>query len=312
MIRHSVSASSRLVKTMLSFNIGGTFWHKDTCSRLLNIFDFYRIDKSMFNVSFFDCPDGCAWEGGRSSTNFMEACSFYDKIIEGLNQRGYGFNFVFSNSEIDTNDKIGNHFLEKHHNKINGVIIGNENFRDYVEKNYPLYKRIKSVTSYCFSSAPKIVDSFFTSPGYDLIVVPPDLNRNEVFLSSYANSINKFEFLVNEFCIPDCDARDTHYRAVDKRNRVAGGDRMLKMNDFSFCLLNMERLKRLSRDELLAIKSLRLTEEEMVSLVNRGAKNFKISLRSKLEPYVEISRFVFPFMRIDEVAWRLEKLGLCV
>jgi hypothetical protein len=173
--------------------------------------------KDKIDFSFYDGPNLCPWNGGRINEEIFLTPS----KVKYFNDKGYGVFLTFSNPIIDLNDEIGNELLEMlNHNELNGVIIINEELRNYVKEKYPEYQIIFSISGHPNSVIPtkELLDYYKDlEDKYDVIVPRFEMGLNEKFFSEV--KIPKYELIVNDKCIYNCNIFREHLFTMAEFNR---------------------------------------------------------------------------------------------
>lgn len=174
-----------------------------------NLFKIKHLQKKGFEISVFDGPDLCKWNGGRVN----EDITLTDEIIDFYNSNNIGVNLTFTNNIIDINDEIGNKLLKQiSKSNLNGVILVNMKLYNHIKSNYPNLKLTHSFTSYNYT----LNDYKKIENDFDYIVPKTHL----YFLSYFYNHIDikKYELWVDEQCI-NCEKINYHYDTISEINR---------------------------------------------------------------------------------------------
>lgn len=294
---------------MIHWNLGGAFLNFDTMAKLANIVGFYRPEGHQLSV--FDAPFMCTWEGGRPGAPSMSVDDELSDVIRGYNQRHIGFNFVYSNSLLQPehlSDPRCNGFLERHQHPLNGVIVSSELLARHVRKHFPSYRLIYSLTHGKSQTAD--LDFYRRAQDlYDLVVLVPDLNDDLEFIQKLDPS--RLEILVNESCLGGCRFRAMHYKTIDWYNLHR--DMSVERDVHSFCVIHNQAFFEMRDTDLTRLRGLRLTFPKVQTLMDMGVKHFKFSGRrigsQHAQFKADISQLMFPAMGIDEIAWRIEDSG---
>jgi len=294
---------------MITWSLGGGFSNLEFFTQLLDVINFYKPKKHRFAV--FDAPFGCKWEGGRPFVDHPSTDKELNKVIDYYNNYNIGFNFVFTNSllkEEHVTDKRCNYFLERHHNRLNGVIVSNDILADHVKNNFPDYTLIYSLTH----GKSRVSDLNFykrAQEKYDIVVLVPDLNTKFNFIRKLEPS--RLEILINETCFYGCRYRTLHYRTIDWLN--LNQDRSIQRDIHRFCCIHDADLMSMTDRQVRNIKGLKLKVDQIQQLMDLGVQNFKVSgrlLNPKANTFrADIINLVFPFLGIPEIALRVEVSG---
>jgi collagenase-like PrtC family protease len=164
--------------------------------------------------SIFDSFAGLIWSGGRGIRKPVLSFMEMQERATFFNSRMIGVYFTFTNSKLTEkhlDDEICNKILQVCENTLNGVIVNSELLRKYIQKNYPQYKLIHSLTS-GIRDKEKLMALTKT---YDLVVIPPELNKDIEFLRALPKT--KIELMINDNCVPYCQYRREHTDAISMR-----------------------------------------------------------------------------------------------
>ena len=153
----------------------------------------------------------CAWNGGRINRDITPK----PHQIEFYKSRNIPIYLTFSNPSIDVTDKLGNELLDMFYFGDNGIILINDNLREYIVDKYPNYKLTYSITGTGDLDIP-MTDScvaFYKDleTKYDLIVP-----RMEHILDERFNELDqaKYEIMVNDTCLYSCKYYKEHFEAI--------------------------------------------------------------------------------------------------
>ncbi len=184
----------------------------------LLIVDIWKKFPQYFNddskiSAFFGGFDNCCWNGGRENKqHHSEQLSKCFKTIKQINDLGISVRFTFTNPLItkkEYDDYIGNSLMKFSHNGMNGVIVANEDFHNYLKEKYPNFHYVYSTTN-CTTDG-NIYNEMYDK--YDILVLDYRLNKNIDFLKKN----DKIEILVDD-CCPSCKYRKQHFENVGKYN----------------------------------------------------------------------------------------------
>lgn len=200
---------------------------------LPGLFEFYELYKKFLQLyrnhreyfydwceigSIYGAPADCIWGGGR--VGFGDATP--EEVAELMKEYGISARLTFSNSlisEVHLKDKKCNRLCElfgRSDSVKNGIIIYSDLLMDYIIRNYPDY--------YFVSSTTKVLTSFddfkaeLERREYSYVV--PDFRLNKRFdeLNALTQDMkDKVEFLCNECCAFDCNARRSCYENVSRK-----------------------------------------------------------------------------------------------
>ncbi len=256
-----------------------------------------------FHLHLLDSVHGapaCHWNGGRVLNN-VKSSEESSRILAAYAQRRIPVHLTFSNYNIDARrlgDAFGNELLAllNKHNPTgrNGVILSEELMADHVRTRYPRLQRIASIVKVTQENGRG-------DPGYyrrlaavyDRVMIHPDDNFNLELLAQLEER-DKYEILVNEACVRNCQRRRLHYQRLSDR----GSD----MLDFELGKKVAEVVRQNdchNLDDLLFSTSRRtlvLSTSELRRIHALGFRNFKIQGRgmgSNMVMLLELSRRLF-------------------
>ena len=184
--------------------------------------------------SIYGAPQECLWGGGR--VGFGEEQP--EKILELINEYGISARLTFSNSLLEekhlsdekcnrlcrmfeqpiaVNDEAGEDEEVRSGIVRNGIILHSDLLLEYIRKNYPKFYFVSSTTKVLtdFDEFEKELDR------EDFSYVVPDFRLNKKLdqLSRLTDAQKeKVEFLCNECCWFECNARKQCYENVSKKN----------------------------------------------------------------------------------------------
>lgn len=259
---------------MIKYTIGGfRQFNLDWVGELKNNKHIILSDKIEID-SFHDSFNNVIWNSGAIKIGPVQSIAEVERTVEKINNLGIGMNFTFSNSLITKehlSDHYANKILEIAHNKMNGVILTSEILRDYIEKNYPNYKIISSITNVTLDK--EWLKRQFDD--YDRIVIPVEYNHDLDLLDSLPQK-EKIEILINEACVPNCKYKKEHYKATseDQLNFIDYGRDSETTRVFNeHCPLVASR-KNNNFDDVAHKTNVSFKEIEILN--SMGIENFKI------------------------------------
>ena len=202
------------------FHLPGLFEFYDLYSVFLPLFKEHR--EYFFDWceigSIYGAPADCLWGGGR--VGFGDADP--EEVHELMKKYGISARLTFSNSLLEEkhlSDRKCNmlcSLFEKGSSVRNGVIVYSDLLMDHIKKNYPDY--------YFVSSTTKVLRKFrqfkeeLDRSEFDYVVPDFRLNREFEELDSLTGEQkNKTEFLCNECCSFECEARKKCYENVSRK-----------------------------------------------------------------------------------------------
>ena len=100
-------------------------------------------------ITYYDMPNNCAWNGGRINRTI----ELTDTMVNTYNKQGHGICLGFTNSVIlDVGDEVGNQLLDmiskNNPHKLHGVVLMSETLRRHIRKHYPELKLTYSITGH--------------------------------------------------------------------------------------------------------------------------------------------------------------------
>lgn len=175
-----------------------------------NLFKLKMLQKNGICITVFDGINLCKWNGGRVNKELY----LTDEILEFYNSNNIGINLTFTNNIIDTSDEIGNKLLKMiSKNNINGVIIANNNLKEYIKFNFPNLK-----TTYSFTTEVEKIEEYIQlEKDYDFLVPKVHLFFDKEFYTKV--DLKKYELWVDEQCI-NCEKIAYHYNIISEINRT--------------------------------------------------------------------------------------------
>ena len=182
---------------------------------------------------------GCIWNGGRT---VLGSCSMEqaEYVLSEFNSRGIPLRFTFTNallSEEHLSDPFCNAVLERAcegSGAVNEVLVNSPLLEAHIRKNYPDLPLISSTTKQLRSREELEKE---LEKDYKLIVVYKALNRSkELFLLPQKE---RFEILVDSFCMDNCPKSAAHYREaslaqLESREPVFEGCRAINRDFYDF------------------------------------------------------------------------------
>lgn len=239
-----------------------------------------KIDNTQLVV--YDGINKCKWNGGRINREVY----YTDVLIDYYYSKGINIALTFSNHNIDLSDELGNNLLDKFHRKGNALIIVNDDLREYVRKNYPLYDLIYSITGMGLLNIPLQISDIKwykeLESKYDWIVP-----RFEHVFDPMADELNKskWEVMLNDTCIWGCKYWDQHFKAIADENTLGRP----YSKEVEECWIPKFNPSKDSKYPAMDIKP-----ENMRKLLDMGVRSFKITGREMGddEYLKELTRFI--------------------
>lgn len=274
-------------------NIAGAFAKKNELKMF--IFKNKHILNNL-DVTVYDGINNCSWNGGRINRDIY----YDDDTIDFYYRNNISIALTFTNPIVHTDDKIGNELLSKFHINGNVIISVNDDLREYIKENYPLYKHTRSITSFGKISVPMSNDDIMLyknlEPHYDYIVP----RCEHIFDKRFGTlTQSKYEVMLNDTCVYNCPFYGEHFEAIAEQNRLyhkpwkeAGHDSMYKIEE---CWLSdRSDYKKTDTfdpdvgqqnviDKLGDNYGMDLKSAQIKLLMDRGIHNFKITGREMSE-----------------------------
>jgi len=270
----------------MNYIVAGAFSKFKEISLFMLKTSFYKRN----NVTVYDGINNCPWNGGRINRDIH----WKQSQIDFYYKRDISIALTFSNPYIDLTDEVGNALLEKFHKEGNRIILINDDLRQYIRKNYPLYKLTYSITGMDLEVplTNKGLDFYRDlETKYDLIV--PKMEH--IFDEHFDVDTPKYEVMLNDSCVHNCPLYKEHFEAIAKQNTLAekpweelGHDLCHKVEECWLPQFDPSIDKH-------GIDGMDLTIEQVKALIKRGFNHFKISGRElpqdeffgELEMYLE-------------------------
>lgn len=284
---------------MIHWNLSGGIVHR---SLLLPFID--ALEVPSISLSVHDGFSGLSWSGGREYGSRIDP-SALDDVFDQYRQRHVGFNLLFSNHLLRTEDladEFGNRLLEKLHDERNGVVVCDGVLADYVRARYPRFQLIRSVINAYLDEViyrrPTAIVSYFQEQiqHYDRVVVPSELNLRFDILEQLDKS--KLEFLVNNNCFWHCPFATQHYCQIARGYKLTGGSRTrvclakaaAKGPEGDGMIQHMHRyggvldelgkpVKKLKLGQRVTLKKSWLKPEQVALMQRKGCMHFKLQGR---------------------------------
>ena len=206
---------------MYRFVIGDALGIVDINTTLLDLMkthpEFFYDDFEITAV--FGCPPNCIWNGG--TTQMYSQPPFDREMLRAMyhtyNDRGIEYRLTLTNHLLQENhmlDTYGNAILDEGNNTgfKNKVLYNLPVVKEYVQKNYPNFGFVRSITSGLNSL--EEVDELSKD---EVVVLPTKFNKDFEGLKKLHHPEN-IEILCNQMCIDFCPYNDSHYLIFDKKN----------------------------------------------------------------------------------------------
>ena len=202
---------------MIKYALPGMYEHSNFYFKLLEIKQLhpeYFLENTDIEIIYGN-PQFCIWDGGRIFTEYIQTTR--EEIEDIINIYNNVFNipirYVFTNRCLEEKhyyNRFGNILMEIGSKGPNEVVVSDDNFMQFLKKNYPTYKYVSSTTK-CLIN-PEEAKAELNKEEYDLVCLDYNLNHHMTFLESLTpEEKKKTEFLVNAICGPACPNRLDHY-----------------------------------------------------------------------------------------------------
>jgi hypothetical protein len=235
----------------------------------------------------------CSWNGGRQHWGFETSLEQVTATLQAYEARQIAVELTFTNFNIGPphlKSGLENRILELLclHNPSgrNGVIMSQDALADHVGRQYPSLKRIASVTKVSQENGRGNPDYYLDlAQRYDRVMIHPDDNFNLDLLRLLTPG-DKYEILVNEPCMRNCQVRNRHYQIISDMgfNAADAEIDVLMAEGMRLRMANgCEKMSNL----LFGAENLRttiLSTNEQKRIYDLGFRNFKIQGRGLGSP----------------------------
>lgn len=168
----------------------------------------HRLDSS------YGFPPGLIWNGGRASFSpedpqrQYEIYDTYKNLYPNFKIRHTCTNaYLTEDMFLDT---LCNRWVEYTENEKNSIIIYNDKLKEYIQKKYPKYNFVHSITKGLMN-----LDLYNEHSKNDMVVVDYNFNTNHEFLSKLKHPEN-IELICAEPCVSNCPDRFNHWNNMSK------------------------------------------------------------------------------------------------
>lgn len=218
-------------------------------------------------IVVYDGINKCSWNGGRINRDVY----YNEGLINYYYSKNIGIALTMTNHNINLNDEVGNHLLEKFHQDGNCIILVNDELRKYIREKYPKYKLIYSITGMGLLNIP-LQDSDIAwykdlESRYDWIVP-----RFEHIFDKRSSELDKskWEVMVNDTCVYGCKYFDQHFKAIADEN-TAGRPYSKEVEE---CWL-----PKFNPDIPSKYNCMDIDDEHIQKLIDAGVRSFKVTGR---------------------------------
>ncbi len=161
----------------------------------------------------YGCFPGSLWNGGRVCPGYTRREQILG-VLKEYNDRGIPCRFTFTNSllkEEHLYDTFCNMCLKLADNGINEVLVNSPLLEEYIRRNYPGYKIILSTTREI-----KTVEGIESESLKDYYIIVLDKSFNNTDKLQQLKDRDKYEILVDSFCMDSCPNSTNHYKEVSR------------------------------------------------------------------------------------------------
>lgn len=156
---------------------------------------------------------GAIWNGGRTILGECDKGQM-EYVIQEYNKRGIPIRFTFTNCLLEEKhlyDTFCNLCLKCADNGMNEVLVNSPVLEAYIRSEYPSFKLLSSTTKQLRSKEAVLRE---VQKEYDLVVLYKTWNNTEELFA--LENKDKFEILVDSFCMDDCPNSKAHYEAASR------------------------------------------------------------------------------------------------
>lgn len=165
----------------------------------------------------------CLWNSGRVLPRLLCTAEQIRDAGKAYARRGIAVDLTFSNHLLGKEhlgDETGNAILKffERNNPTggNGVIMASEALYAHVKKNYPSLRTVSSIIKVAVEHGRGKADYYRKlAERFDKVMIHPDDAWNFDMLETLEDK-NRYEILVNEYCVRGCKIRHLHYRSLSQ------------------------------------------------------------------------------------------------
>lgn len=152
------------------------------------------------------------WNGGRVIFGGLASRDDMVQCYKAFNDLGIPLRHTFTNSLIDEHlcwDAYCNEIMKMGDNGMNQILVNSPALEAYIDEHYPNYPKLSSTTKRLRSVSQAVEE---LEKGYALVVLDYDLNHDpDIFLLDHPE---RFEILINAYCMDKCPKRVNHYKSM--------------------------------------------------------------------------------------------------
>lgn len=162
-----------------------------------------------------------AWNSGRVSKEFWRTPDEIGGLALAYVNRRIGVDLTFTNTELtekNLKDPVGNALLTffESNNSCgkHAAIVVAEDLYQYIRRHYPRLKLVSSILKVSVENGKGNPDYYRKlAEKYDKVMIHPDDVFNWDLLEKLDDR-DRYEFIINEYCIRNCPLRPEHYRMM--------------------------------------------------------------------------------------------------
>lgn len=178
---------------------------------------------SGLELTYYDMPNDCAWNGGRINRTI----TLTQNMLDTFNKFGYGLCLGFTNNVImDVGDEVGNQLLnmvnDSNPHLLHGVVLQSENLRRYIRRHFPKLKLTYSITGHPTTDQLNFEGYYRELEDRYDVVVPKYSHLPQVIELLESGKLNpeKYEILVNDNCNVTCQFYSEHFAQIAHVNNT--------------------------------------------------------------------------------------------
>lgn len=190
---------------------------------LISFYDYCKLCLGFVPFSLVHGSPLFEWNCGRVLKHLIRDAEEINEAGIEYEKRNIAVDLTFTNlylTEEHMNNKLGNTLMEffRHRNptKRNAVIMASEALYAHVKKNFPELKTVSSILKVTHERGRGKLDYYLRlAEKYDKVMIHPDDTVNFDLLEKLEDK-DKYELIVNEFCMRSCPIRHLHYESLSK------------------------------------------------------------------------------------------------
>lgn len=163
------------------------------------------------------------WNSGRVLKHLIRDAEEINAAGLEYEKRKIAVDLTFTNlflTEEHMNNKMGNALMEffrqRNPTKRNAVIMASDALYAHVKKNFPELKTVSSILKVTYERGRGKLDYYLRlAEKYDKVMIHPDDTVNFKLLEKLEDK-DKYELIINEYCMRSCPIRHLHYDSLSK------------------------------------------------------------------------------------------------